>query len=441
MTDAFRIEVEQWLRGAAGPEHERQTLAAVRIQVGDLCITRAEDLEAKTVRDSAHLSAYRLAYWLMEHWWRLRWEPEAGTDDPDWQLSHRLAAVGAGYVWPPLTLSCDGESMRLTLHARHDPRGISPVRYLEHLDALVPAAAFERAIDAFVAVVLARLDTLGLADTDLAALWAEVARERQAPDLARTRRLEALLGIDPDESDDGLVDRATQYDQDLGPAAVDEVAAAAKGEAAQALETARSLRGRGTIQVRLANREELARQFRRLHRQAQTAWQLGEALADHGRRIWGLGNEPIDNSRLAGIADAPASLLTEDQSEDTGPALDGAGLRDGQGGSAFRAMIRSSRPTNRRFQLARLLADDIIAADTDTLLPLTRAKTARQKLQRAFAAGLLCPYDALRDMLPARPDDEDMEAAARRFEVSPLLVRTMLVNKGVLSRERLSDMA
>jgi hypothetical protein len=70
--------------------------------------------------------------------------------------------------------------------------------------------------------------------------------------------------------------------------------------------------------------------------------------------------------------------------------------------------------------------------------PLTRAKTARQKFQRAFAAELLCPFEELQGMLPAAPEDDDVETAARHFEVSPLLVRTSLVNKGTLPRERLS---
>lgn len=98
MSDPFRIEVEQWLHGAAGAEHERRTLAAIRIQVGDQCVTRVEDLAAKTVRGSVHLSAYRLAYWPAEHWWRLRWEPEISDRDTDWLMSHELAAAGQGFI-------------------------------------------------------------------------------------------------------------------------------------------------------------------------------------------------------------------------------------------------------------------------------------------------------------------------------------------------------
>lgn len=179
-------------------------------------------------------------------------------------MSHCLGAAGGGYVWPPLILSCDGEAMRLTMHAGQEPLGINPVRYLERMDTVVPATAFERGVDAFVAVVLARLDTLGLKDTDLAALWGEVSRERNDPDLTRTRRLEALLGIDPDEADNGLVERAARYDQDIGAGAVDELAAVVKDEVLPALEAARLGRGRQATKVQLADREKLARQFQRL---------------------------------------------------------------------------------------------------------------------------------------------------------------------------------
>ena len=311
MTDAFRIEVEQWLHGAAGDAHERQTLAAIRIQVGDLCITRVEDLAAKTVREGAHLSAYRLAYWLAEHWWRLRWEPEVGGEAIDWLMSHRLGAAGAGFIWPPLTLTSDGETIRLTQRARPDPRRIGRIRYLETLDTLVSSTDFEQGVDAFLTTVLARLTTLGLGGTDLELLWTEVTRERRDPALTEVRRLEALLGIDPDEAEEGLMQQVSDYGRTFGAGAAREIAAAAREGFLQAAHAAESQRAQASTRIDLAERYTLTQRLQQLRAAATPAWQLGEALAHHARALWHLSNDPLTNRRLAEIANAPVDFLTQ----------------------------------------------------------------------------------------------------------------------------------
>jgi Zn-dependent peptidase ImmA (M78 family) len=94
---------------------------------------------------------------------------------------------------------------------------------------------------------------------------------------------------------------------------------------------------------------------------------------------------------------------------------------------------------NRRFELCRLIADGLVASEGDLLLPATVSRTSRQKFQRAFAQEFLCPFDALRERLgPSVPADEDIEDAAAHFEVSPLVIQTTLVNKGILPRDLLS---
>jgi hypothetical protein len=437
VSDHFLIEVGQWLRGAVGAEYERQTLAAIRMQAGDRCLTRVEDLDAKTVRSNVHLCAYRLAYWLAEHWWRLRWEPEIGGGDTDWLMSHGLGSTGQGFIWPPLTFASDGEAILLTMRARPDERAVSPIRYLETADVTVSAAAFERGVERFITSVLGRLRNLGFQGTDLELLWSEVVQERGDPELGHARRLEALLGMDAGEAEEGLLERLARYGKDLGSGAIDEIAAAARDWFLQAVNAVEAHRDRATTLVNLADRDRLSDQYLLLRVDAPPAWQLGETLADRARSLWHVGEGPLTSQRLAEIAGMPVGFLTQDPGEDVAICMDGIGYRDLQDGTGFRAMIRSPYPSNRRFQLARLLADDIFAGSGETLLPVTRAKTARQKLQRAFAAELLCPFKELGGMLPSTPDDEDVENAARHFDVSPLLVRTSLVNKGILPRERL----
>lgn len=75
----------------------------------------------------------------------------------------------------------------------------------------------------------------------------------------------------------------------------------------------------------------------------------------------------------------------------------------------------------------------------ERLLPALNIGTHRQKFQRAFAGAFLCPYPALRDFLGTGPSGDDaIEDAADHFNVSPLLIRTVLVNKHELERGSLA---
>ena len=73
---------------------------------------------------------------------------------------------------------------------------------------------------------------------------------------------------------------------------------------------------------------------------------------------------------------------------------------------------------------------------------ISRSKTDRQKFQRAFAHGLLCPFDDLQRVLDVNdPTPEAMQAAARRFGVNPSVVRNQLVYKGYLPFENTNEEA
>ena len=441
MTDSFQIHIDTWLSSVSGSEYERRSVAAVRVLVADRVATRVDDLGARTVRENAYLSAYHMAYWLAENWWRLRWEPEGGRVDSDWRMSHCLAAANHGYIWPPLTFASDGESIRMTMDAEPGPDGISPVRYLERLSETIAAADFEHTVDGFIEMVIARLRDLGMRDGDLQRLWAEVRRERRDPQTARQRRLEALLGSDPDEADPDLLEQIDRYGERFGVYAIDEIAAASGGAILDDLEAIDNSRRRAGKLLKLEQRDELSRAFNGIQAGNQLPWQRGEHLANQARAAWGLETGPVPSRRLGEVAGASEALLTEATNSGLGRVVDAAGFRASDNPEGFSMLIRSQHPTGRRFQFARLLADQIVAGAEESLLPATKAKTARQKLQRSFAAELLCPYAELEGMLPASPDDEDIEQAARHFDVSPLLVKSSLVNKGAMGRDRVDRMA
>ncbi|WP_265300612.1 ImmA/IrrE family metallo-endopeptidase [Verminephrobacter eiseniae] len=66
--------------------------------------------------------------------------------------------------------------------------------------------------------------------------------------------------------------------------------------------------------------------------------------------------------------------------------------------------------------------------------PATRSYTYRQKAQRAFAAELLSPFQAVDGMLDGDYSEEAQQDVAAHFNVSAVAIRTQLANHGRIDR-------
>ncbi len=156
-------------------------------------------------------------------------------------------------------------------------------------------------------------------------------------------------------------------------------------------------------------------------RAIDTQWQVSDGAVSNARLVEAFGMREAD---LSTPAPMPTSQLS-------------TGYRDDDAGH-LAVSLGARSPTGRRFALARLVGDHLDTADDERLLPATPAKTARQKFQRAFAQQLLCPVDDLIAFLDtANPNDDQIEDAAGAFDVSPLLIKTTLVNQGIIARQAL----
>lgn len=71
--------------------------------------------------------------------------------------------------------------------------------------------------------------------------------------------------------------------------------------------------------------------------------------------------------------------------------------------------------------------------------PATRSNTYRQKAQRAFAAELLSPFQAVESLLDGDYSMESQLDVAQHFQVSDLTIRTLLVNHKRVDRNALDD--
>lgn len=417
LTPPFDISFE-WLDRDHGSAVDRATLAQIQIRVGDECATHVEDVLAKTVRPFIRASAHTLAVWLAANWWRLRWEPEPATQDAttDWLLSHNLAGAGEGYVWPSLLLASDGFSVT----ARAEPSRrtqLGPVHYLSRFQSAMSASDFEDGVDRFLEAVIERTARVTGTPSELAALWSEVGAERRDPEASAWRRIEARLGFDPDAAPDGLIEQLVAVRGEIGEGALEEVAADAKERTPQVLRDLMDAQPRATP-LRVPDAPPVSSRFG-----AVPAWKAAVESARTAREAWGLGTEPLANATLADVLGMnPGVLAATDPASGPMPA----GFRADDG--SLSVLLSRSSPADRRFALARLVGDSLATPD-DRLLPATRARTYRQKFQRAFAQEFLAPYVGLEAFFGSRAvTDEEVEDAARHFNVSPLVVGHALEN-------------
>lgn len=420
----------EWLPPFKGTEEVRRTSATIQICFGSENATRFEDSWSQSVQHGARVSAYPLALWLASSWWRIRWEPEpsrirlAPDRIPDWRMNHELPAAGYGFIWPQLAFASDGQVISVNCRRSGALSG-EPVRYLSEFETFVPAQEFETEIDNFLDLVLRRLDSLG--ETDLHILWREVRAERADPTEATARRLEARLGYEPDEAPLTLLERLLKLSSQTGSSAVDEIAPVCAGsDPTQTLNEVMHLASQPGVHGRVS----MATQATVADR-GTPPWALGRRLASDVRKSLGIGNAPLNDQTLTELLEIPSGHLNGPPMSAHAPI--GLAVLTGNN-DELKLLFRKGNRPGRRFEAARFIADYLCAEGGDRWLPITDAATARQKLQRAFAAEFLCPIESLRDYLGNEFLPEAFENAAEHFGISEMAVKSHLANNHLIPR-------
>jgi hypothetical protein len=428
---SFEIAAD-WSWAESGPDLLRATAAELTLKVGDQVLTRTYDTWSKTVTERARVSAYPLAEWLVVSWWRLRYEPspEAGArPSPNWRIAHDLAAAGHGYVWPRVRISSDGEAMQVSAR-RGQQAGWEPGRYLTDLPATrVAHDVFDGQVDAFVRLVLDRLYDTGANAEQLRSLWADVLEERKDPEVSAWRELEARLGYCADEAPEALMDALDSLAATVGKAAAMEIAPVIGSEQPEPrLAQIRHLAEQPAVPAKL---ELDARAIEISHDGEITPWMRGRRLATAVRRATGLRGGPVSNESLCALLG-----MRQDTWEMHSPStpLLSLGLRHGDAGR-LDLHFRKPHITGRRFEAARFIADQLMTPEHEVWLPQTNAATARQQVQRSFAAEFLVPIKGLLDFLNDTLTEDAFDDAGEYFRVSPLAIRSHLVNNDVIQAE------
>lgn len=409
---------------------------SIRLAAGDIVFTRLLREPGNQLDDYLLAPPAQLAFWICDNWWRLRWEGilAQGPAAP-WRLAHDLAAIGGGYAWPRLSVWGDVDRIGFLSHS--DPVGVvGPVRYLTDALTYVAATAFETEADGFLDRVADEHQGFGSDRGALRALVAALREERNDPDVALWRRLEARLGYDPDEGPNEAIEAANALADRFGLEAVEEALSAVPGAEASSVlasevDTTQAWGKACDFSAILSNLPAVTRN------PVEPPWVAAEKAARRVREIAGIAPGPLDSKHLAQVLGTTPRVLRGIP----GTTRQTYGLRICADRTGERQVVslRSRRAQDRRFELCRALGDTLWSR-SDGIGPLTKTSTARQKFQRAFAQSLLCPFDDLHASLNTDcPEEEDIASAADRFQVSPRVVQTVLVNKGIMERERLND--
>jgi hypothetical protein len=246
--------------------------------------------------------------------------------------------------------------------------------------------------------------------------------------------LEARLGYDPEEAPELLLSMLTRLISVHGKGAIQELACLGGDRAERAIHNAQQCLSATTDAIKLPMKS--VRKVVELISSGKPGqpWELGQDAANKMRSHLGLDKGPLNNRKLADLLETPPQLLENQQTAERLPI----GIGEVADSGRAKVVLGRKRKDARRFMAARLVADGIYAGETGNWLPCTDATTVRQKFQRAFAQEFLCPYsDLIGWMNTTSPDEELMEAAADHFEVSPLMINTVMVNHGHIPRSEL----
>ncbi|CAE6768182.1 hypothetical protein R69619_03715 [Paraburkholderia nemoris] len=430
------MSISSYFRFSAAWPKREDDAAEISLRVGDRVISRIADTEKQTVRDYFRASSTGLALWLADNWWRLRWETIRDSRFPsvDWRLRHELNSASGGALWPPVMIFSVGDRIAFAPSVGKSVVN-GPQSYFEFKIGMVAADEYEQELDRLFKAVLEHCANT-VDGRALNILLKQITTEREDPELAAWRRLEACLGFDPDAAPDEVMDGLVKLEDVAGEDGVEEAAHAQPGAgAAQSLSSAIEATRESEVEIDLSLADSLTRDWNMPG--YASPWEMAEAAATELRSIIGVPRGLLRHQVFEDVFKA----RWDDLKSATATARNlPYGTRIG-GKKKSRIALQTLKPYDRRFELVRQLGDAVWRKDADFGI-VSRSKSDRQKFQRAFAHSLLCPFDDLQRVIDVNdPTPEAMRRAAQMFGVHPSVVRNQLVYKGYLPFENTNEEA
>ncbi|WP_144681666.1 M78 family metallopeptidase domain-containing protein [Desulfobotulus alkaliphilus] len=428
-----KFELRQsWSDTGSGSPEFSATTARLEIYADGHNLTKNENIWSRSIQDHVLVSTWPLAMWALQNWWRLLYEPlpsPARRPDMGWRMAHGLGAANHGFVWPEIMFASDGENVQIWSTPSSDDNQQS-VRYIKRIDSPVsiPIAVFRSVLLDFVSTIESRLDAVGLHASDLSVFFKIIRDEEQNRDSMIYRKLEALMGFDPDECPPETMDNALKLYAACGEKTLSELAPVyGKGGKTEPLKPIEAfLHAPGVMGMPEFSTKSMGRETN-----SDTApWRVAVEDARKLREEIGNRHKAIETARLFDLLGIAAS--DRDKWSPPCRSLVSVGI------PAFHQHIkfipRKRHPLSKRFELARYIGDYICTGDSHWLTN-TDLGTARQRYQRAFAAAFLCPMDGLMAFLQDDYSEEAIEDAADHFDVSVQTIASLLNSHSSGERE------
>ncbi len=308
----------------------------------------------------------------------------------------------------------------------------SLLRYLAPDTTSVSGRAFEEGIDHFLYQVRETC-ACALDGANLAELIATLRDERDNKSIASWRRVEARLGYDPDTVPEPIMQALRQLERRVGSAGIEEAASAAPGSrSAVALKNALDAAEASEVLVDLGSAHGLMPPSNET--QPTAPWEMGRQAAHYLRRQRDFGLRPIRLKAFSELLGATKETLARPATARQLPYS----ARIDDKADRQKVALGSVVARDRRFELSCALGDAIWSRSRFGVI--SRAKTDRQKFQRAFAQNLLAPFDGIRQHLDIdNLDDLAIDGAAKTFHVHPNVIKRVLILERVLPRQTLEE--
>ncbi len=419
---------------------EDMTLGDMSIKINGQCFTRNVSTVINSLRETIRVSSYPLALWFIEYWWRILYEPIPSGEQIEmsynWKNSHNLASANCGYIWPDIKFIPDGQFITIISTPQYDNSRM-PFFYLGMDEAaVVDNETFCNAITKFIFSTINRLDEKGDKSTELHSLFAQLENEIKDEDFALYRRIEAILGYDPDQAPDVVIQKMEKALKKFSVDNLAEIASACStnetSNTIKDIESAISMTTTGIkgkwnspiSDIKINNR--------------LPAWDAGRLIARRLRAALGNTNKKIETRTLCEFFEIPTKELSIRQ-----PSHDRFSISHVTNENLYINFKNESSQfytVGRRFQLSRLIGS-ILAKQCEKIFISSDSKTYSQKLQRAFAAEFLAPIDEVKNFVEPNVTNETVKKAATHFSVSPRTIAHSLTNNGVISKFKLNDLS
>ena len=426
MNRNFKINLEWEDPMKARGQELRATWARLDILVGGIPITRLIDGKTKSIRNSIYGPLYPVAEWIAMNWWPLLHENDAPHTVRARTYAHRhnLHSASEGFSLPNLLFRPSGRMMDLAWTAKRIPA--TGIEFLESGSDSLPADSVSDEIVNFLMAVIGRLESEGISGTPLQNEWSAI--QSMDSDEKEFCEFAASLGEDPFSLDDGsreqMVELAARIPSELSGEFIAAIDFGNLADHLRNLNEALELAATSLPPLIIPILENALRPSPNLG----TPWENGYVLARHLREKLGLnGHLLADDTTLAHAIHVEDTFLDRAASADCNPlwsGFDALVAPSNKGGSVF--MIGKTRGDSRRYAFCRALYDSLSGASSALV---SKARTDRQRANRAFAAELLAPSDLLRERVNQEVADEALVMdLAEEFGVYELVIRHQLTN-------------